>query len=336
MRKLAVCFTAHGEHIIEKINSESRKRGIRPALAFVCRNAVEVKKGFRKVTQPIGEWTAEVFVPGNALIFVGAAGIAVRALSGLPKDKLGDCPVLVIDDMGKFVIPILAGHAGGANKLAVIFAELLGAIPVITTSTDLHDAFSVDTFAVENRLDIANREGIKKVSAKALEEKKITLSFKDFPPRERVDVVAADETDAEYSLLLKPRKYTVGLGMKKNKDKAEVEEFFLRTLKECGIAVCDVYAICTIDLKEDEEAITWLRDKYRLPVLAFDRNILKKAQGVFTSSEFVENTVGVDNVCERAAVTGAGAGSELVLGKRAENGMTIAIARRGNVWGRFM
>ena len=328
MKKIAVCFTHNGEDIIEELNTVLEEKGIEKVEAYISKDTEELREGFRRISVPIGEWTASVFQPGNALIFVGAVGIAVRSISGLPKDKLSDCPVIVIDDNGQFVIPILSGHAGGGNKLAEILAEVLDAIPVITTSTDVNDTFSVDTFAVENRLNVINRDGIKKVSAKAIEDKKITLSIKNFPPKEKVDVIVADETDKEYSLLLKPKKYTVGLGMKKDKDLESVEQFFLKTIKDNNIDVSDVYAICTIDLKEDEAAIKNLRDKYRLPVLSFDKEILNKAQGDFVSSVFVKNTVGVDNVCERAAVVGAGTGAELVLKKQAYDGMTIAIAKR--------
>ena len=328
MKKIAVCFTHNGEDIIEKLNTVLEEKGIEKVEAYISKDTEELREGFKRISVPIGEWTASVFQPGNALIFVGAVGIAVRSISGLPKDKLSDCPVIVIDDNGQFVIPILSGHAGGSNKLAAILAEVLDAIPVITTSTDVNDTFSVDTFAVENRLNVINRDGIKKVSAKAIEDKKITLSIKNFPPKEKVDVIVADETDKEYSLLLKPKKYTVGLGMKKDKDLESVEQFFLKTIKDNNIDVSDVYAICTIDLKEDEAAIKNLRDKYRLPVLSFDKEILNKAQGDFDGSDFVKNTVGVDNVCERAAVVGAGTGAELVLKKQAYDGMTIAIAKR--------
>ena len=330
MKKIAVCFTHNGEDIIEKLNTVLEEKGIEKVEAYISKDTEELREGFKRISVPIGEWTASVFQPGNALIFVGAVGIAVRSISGLPKDKLSDCPVIVIDDNGQFVIPILSGHAGGSNKLAAILAEVLEAIPVITTSTDVNDTFSVDTFAVENRLNVINRDGIKKVSAKAIEDKKITLSIKNFPPKEKVDVIVADETDKEYSLLLKPKKYTVGLGMKKDKDLESVEQFFLKTIKDNNIDVSDIYAICTIDLKEDEAAIKNLRDKYRLPVLSFDKEILNKAQGDFDGSDFVKNTVGVDNVCERAAVVGAGTGTgaELVLKKQAYDGMTIAIAKR--------
>ena len=328
MKKIAVCFTHNGEDIIEKLNTVLEEKGIEKVEAYISKDTEELREGFKRISVPIGEWTASVFQPGNALIFVGAVGIAVRSISGLPKDKLSDCPVIVIDDNGQFVIPILSGHAGGGNKLAEILAEVLDAIPVITTSTDVNDTFSADTFAVENRLNVINRDGIKKVSAKAIEDKKITLAIKNYPPKEKVDVIVADETDKEYSLLLKPKKYTVGLGMKKDKDLESVEQFFLKTIKDNNIDVSDVYAICTIDLKEDEVAIKNLRDKYRLPVLSFDKEILNKAQGDFVSSVFVKNTVGVDNVCERAAVVGAGTGAELVLKKQAYDGMTIAIAKR--------
>ena len=320
MKKKAVCFTDQGEQVIDRINTESIKKDIEP-----------VEK-YRLESGRLEEWTKASFVPGNALIFAGAVGIAVRAVSFAAKDKLSDCPVVVIDDNARFVIPILSGHAGGANKLAMILADLLDAIPVITTSTDVNGAFSVDSFASEKRLNIFNREGIKKVSVKALEEKKITLSIKDFPPAQGADVIVAEETDREYSLLLTPKKYTVGLGMKKNRDKEAVEGFFTKTLRENHIDVSEVYALCTIDLKEDEEALTYLRDKYRIPVLSFDAPLLKKAEGDFSASEFVAETVGVDNVCERAAVLGAGSGSGLILKKKAEDGMTIAIAERGGSW----
>ena len=328
MKKIAVCFTHNGEDVIEKLNMGLVEKGIEKAEAYISKDTEELREGVKRISDPIGEWTASVFQPGNALIFVGAVGIAVRSISGLPKDKLSDCPVIVIDDNGQFVIPILSGHAGGANKLAVILAEVLDAIPVITTSTDVNDTFSVDTFAVENRLNVINRDGVKKVSAKAIDDKKITLSIKSFPPKEKVDVIVADETDKEYSLLLKPKMYTVGLGMKKDKDLESVEQFFLKTLKDNNVDISDVYAICTIDLKEDEAAIKNLRDKYRLPVLSFDKEILNKAQGDFEGSDFVKNTVGVDNVCERAAVIGAGAGAELIFKKQVYDGMTIAIAKR--------
>ncbi len=328
MRKLAVCFTKSGEKIIGRLNRESLKKGIDPVEAYVLKSGGKVPKGFTEVTVTISEWAFQNFRPENALIFVGAVGIAVRAINGLAADKLKDCPAIVVDDGGRFVIPILSGHAGGANKMAMVIAELLGAIPVITTSTDCNDAFSVDSFAMEQRLSISNREGIKKVSAKAIEGKKVTLSIKDFPPGKKVDVVVADDTDAEYSLLLKPKKYTVGLGMKKGKDGSEVEEFFLGTLKNLGIETSDIYALCTIDVKEDEKALRFLRDKYRIPIISFDKEILNKVPGEFEGSDFVEKTVGVDNVCERAAVAGAGAGSELILKKHAFDGMTIAVAKR--------
>ena len=328
MKKLAICFSKSGANIIEKINRACADKDIAPLSCYALTSSEDIPGDFTRVSSDVYKWTSDNFVEGNALIYVGAAGIAVRALSGLPKDKLSDCPVIVIDDAGRFVIPILSGHAGSANKLAEIIASLLDAIPVITTSSDVNDVFSVDTYAVENRMTIAEKSGIKKVTSRALENKKVTLSIKDYPPEYPVDVIVADETDAEHLLLLKPKMYTVGLGMKKDKNPTEVEEFFLYTLKENNIDVSDIYALCTIDIKEDEPAILNLRDKYRIPVLSFDAELLKKAPGEYTASEFVRETTGVDNVCERSAVLGAGTGSRLVLRKTAKNGMTIAIAKR--------
>ena len=314
--KTAMAFTDKGKEVIQRLNTAAQRAGIEVA---------------ELSDLPLEDFTRRGFEQKRAIIFVGAVGIAVRAISGYVKDKLNDSPVIVIDDNATFVIPILSGHAGGANKLAVIVAKLLDAVPVITTSTDVNGAFSADVFAKENNLTIRRREGIKKVSAKAIEGKPVTLSIKDYPPKDSVDIILADtvnDIDAEYDLLLTPKHYTVGIGTKKEKDPGEAEEFLTGVLKENGIGIEDVYAICSIDLKKNEPALRNIGRKYRIPLITFEASVLERAQGDFTPSAFVKDTTGVDNVCERAAVLGAGPGSELIVRKTKGDGITVAIAKR--------
>ncbi|MCR5590338.1 MAG: cobalamin biosynthesis protein [Lachnospiraceae bacterium] len=328
MKKTAICFTENGKNTIRRLNATAQRTGIEPAKAFICSENVPADEGFSKLCLPLDEFVKECFERSEALIFVGAAGIAVRAISGCVKDKLTDSPVIVIDDGGTFVIPILSGHAGGADKLAVMIASVLDAVPVVTTSSDVNGAFSADVFACENRLSIRNRDGIKKVSAKAIEGKNITISIKDYPPQNPVDIIIADDTDREYSLLLAPKEYVIGLGMRKDKEADSVESYILSVLEECGIDTDDIYAAATIDVKEDEPALQAFAQKYRIPVISFEASVLERARGDFSSSHFVKETVGVDNVCERAAVLAAGPKAELVMKKRKGEGITVAIARR--------
>ena len=331
MDKTIICFNENGKKILEKLNNAYRAAGIAPAKGYLFGGSGEDRAAgstetLFKTDMPLASFVKGEFEAGRAIIFIGAVGIAVRTISGCVNDKLTDSPVIVIDDAGTFVIPILSGHAGGANKLAATIAELIGAIPVITTSTDVNSAFSADVFACENHLTIKNRDGIRKVSAKALEGKPVTISIKDYPPKESVDIIIADETDREYSLLLSPKKYVIGVGMRKDKDVASVEEFILSVLRDNSIDIGDVYSLATIDIKEDEPAIRAFSQKYRIPVITFEASVLKRVEGDFSSSDFVRDMVGVDNVCERAAVLAAGPGSRLIVHKTVSSGITIAIA----------
>lgn len=84
--------------------------------------------------KPFTEQVQNAFSSGSALVLICATGIAVRTLAPVIRDKKSDPPVLVLDESGKFVIPILSGHEGGANQWAAEVAAMIQAQPVITSA----------------------------------------------------------------------------------------------------------------------------------------------------------------------------------------------------------
>lgn len=320
MRVRIISFTEKGYALAEKM-----------AAALTDHDAQTVPRG-----TSAAQICREAFRDRDALVFIGAAGIAVRSIAPYLKDKLTDPPVIVIDEEGRFAVPILSGHMGGANELALAVAGSIGAQPVLTTATDVSGAFSVDLFAKENGLRIVNREGIAKVSSSALSGKAVTICIKDFPPETQTDVLITDDIISEgseefrsmASIVLCPKKYALGVGCRRGKSFSELRAFAEKVLEDNGIDISDVGAVATIDVKKDEEGIIRLSEYLRAPLITFEASVLAKVPGSFSSSERVLRAVGVDNVCERAAAAAAGRDHELAVKKTAADGMTIAVALR--------
>lgn len=84
--------------------------------------------------KPFTEKVQALFNAGDALIFICSTGIVFRTLAPVLKDKYKDPPVLVVDEAGQFVVPLLSGHEGGANELAAQVANGLNARLVLTTA----------------------------------------------------------------------------------------------------------------------------------------------------------------------------------------------------------
>jgi len=76
-------------------------------------------------------------------VMLAASGIAVRFLDGLTQDKHSDPALVVLDEAGRYAVSLLAGHEGGANRLAYRIANAIGAVPVITTATDALKPFVI-------------------------------------------------------------------------------------------------------------------------------------------------------------------------------------------------
>ncbi len=318
------------------------------------------REGIIPITESLMQWTQAQFDMGKPIIFIGAAGIAVRAVAPSLRSKLTDIPVIVLDEKGKFVIPLVSGHVGGANRLAMEISKKIGAEPVITTATDVNGKLAIDVWAGENLLNIENKSGIAKVSSKVLSGEMVKISsdyeiagdFSDEFSLEdfhvNADVVISEDKNKgkQADLWLSPKKYVVGIGCRRNKEFEEIEEFIERKLKELKLSVRDISAVTSIDRKENEKALLLWSQKYHVPFVCFSDEELKKIEGVFSKSDFVKSQVGVENVCERAALAGCSLlyeqrdlwdiksakskigenKGELILNKQAENGMTIAVA----------
>ncbi len=90
----------------------------------------------QQVDQTQQERFRTIFTTRSQWVLVMATGIATRFMDGLPQDKRTDPAVVVVDEAGRFAIPLLSGHEGGANALACRIANCIDAIPVITTATE--------------------------------------------------------------------------------------------------------------------------------------------------------------------------------------------------------
>ena len=101
-----------------------------------------------------------------------------------------------------------------------------------------------------------------------------------------------------------------------------------KILEEQSIVIEQIAALASIDVKKEERCLLEFSEKYRIPFRIYTAQELQAVPGEFHGSEFVKTQVGVDNVCERAALKAAGTGGWILLGKQAQDGMTVAVAEK--------
>lgn len=281
----------------------------------------------------LAAWTAEQFPTREALVFIGAAGIAVRAVAPYIKSKAEDPAVVCLDELGQYAIPLLSGHLGGANALAGKLAALTGGVAVITTATDVNSLFAVDLWAKRQHMAVLQPERIKSVSAKILRGETVRVDSPWPVTGEKPELVETGTPgDVRVScrredgaaLQLVPRIVTLGVGCRRGTTKEQLETSFARFCDERGLLPQSIAAAASIDLKADEEGLLAFCATHDWPMHVYTAEELKAVPGDFSASAFVAQTTGVDNVCERAAVKDSG--GELIEKKHAAEGVTFAAA----------
>lgn len=317
MKMYCLSFTDRGEKLAEKLTDDFG------AYSDRCNRPLSLKA-----------WTEKAFAEADTVVFIGACGIAVRAIAPYVVSKVTDPAVIVIDECGDFVISLLSGHLGGANDMARLIADAIGSVPVITTATDRNDVFAVDEWSKRQHAEVLEPNKIVLVSSKILDGKDIKVRTDlDMEGKEPDHVVMSDDDpDIEFGYIEKDRKplhivpviIHLGIGCRRGTSQIDIESAFADFKKETGLIQRSVVKCASIDLKANEQGLKEFCEFHGWAFDTFSAEELSLAEGDFESSEFVKKTTGVDNVCERAAVTSSG--GTLVIKKYAHDGVTFAAA----------
>lgn len=285
------------------------------------------------------QYVKQSFDSKDAVIFVSAAGVAVRAIAPFVKSKLQDPAVICMDENGHNVISLLSGHMGGANKLAKKIAEITGGRPVITTATDVSGKIAVDEWAANNNMNILSMNDAKLFAAEILEDKSAGLTS-DFPISgivpEEIDpenkkeyetgiCISMDENKKPYmkTLNLIPKIVSVGVGCRKGTDYNTILTSVKEVLMENNISCYAIKSINSIELKKHEEGIIKAAEILNVPFYTYSSSQLNALEGNYSESDFVKSVAGVDNVCERSASMGS-LSKKLIIRKTIKNSVTVA------------
>lgn len=286
------------------------------------------------------DYLKENFDQKDTFIFICAAGIAVRMIAPLIKSKDVDPAVIVMDEFGQYVIPILSGHLGGANEAGERIASVIGATLVLTTATDINEKFAVDVWSKYAGCKIIDVSCIKTISAAILRGEKVGFEsgfpFEGKVPEELTLDAANLGICVSLSDKLKPfpqtfnmvpKIVTMGIGCRKNTSVEQFEKFVLGVLEENKVSIHAIKKIASIDIKKYEKCILAFSDKYQIPFITYSAEELNAAKGDFEVSDFVKSITGVDNICERSASLGSGNGRR-ILSKTSGGGVTCALAMK--------
>ena len=292
----------------------------------------------------------------SAIVAVMATGIIIRSVAPYLEDKLVDPAVLCVDASGKYVISLLSGHYGGANELAKIVAEGIGATPVITTASDVLGKQNVDDLARLLHLSVANSESILQVNSVIANGDRVALVLigdanissdqvtgyeikKAETAEQALTIVNSYEAGvivtkealpvarfAKPVTILRLQQFAIGLSARSDVTTDQILRAVTSALKTANVPLENVTSIASVGITQDLQSMinAALTLGYNLKLISTDALKEFKHEDLSPSSENMQDEI--NGISERAALMAAGKSARLILKKTRQNGVTVAIA----------
>jgi len=278
------------------------------------------------------DWLQGLWHRADAVVAVGACGLVVRLIAPLLKHKDKDPAVVVLDSNGRYAVPLLAGHRGGAEALAQRLAALLGGEAVLTGACATQERLPMDAFggpwgwrrgdgdwsALMRRS--ANAEGAPVVEQHCGLDLWRGLPAWETPTQEAhggaggtpqggagpgaADLVISQGRGP--GCRWHPPCLWLGVGCERHTSEALLERLVQRTLEAAGLAAEAVAGLASVDRKGDEPALLALAQRHGWPLRLFDGPSLA-AITVPNPSARVAAEMGTASVAEAASLAAAAA-----------------------------
>ena len=309
----------------------------------------------------LGEWLADAWPNAKAVLAVGACGLVTRLIAPLLTHKDRDPAVLVIDPLGRFVIPLLGGHAGGGEMFSHEIAALLGAQAVITGCSGSEKRLALDSFGTDwgwtrgegDWQSLMQKAGQGIVPGPVVHQDGGSRLWRGLNAASGLMAKADGIPDAT-NLVISPRRgpgcrwhppcLWLGIGCERGTNLSVIERQLKRVLDDHGLALSAIAGLASIDRKSDEQALLDLSEHHGWPLRLFDADTLRNVP-VPNPSEAVAREMGTASVAEAAARLAAGwrpedpGAAELLVPKSIEGAVnhergaaTLAIAQDSSQW----
>lgn len=273
----------------------------------------------------------DIWEKSEALIFIMAIGAVIRKVASLLKNKSKDPAVLVMTlDLLK-IVPLLGGHLGGANELAIEICEKIkGCIPFITTATDQMNILSFDMFAKERGFLIENLFRLSKISNSLLNGKEVEVAtyesiFKSIEKKDNLKLIPFERVNENSVLIspfsnplkpltLKPPMF-IGIGCNRGVCKEKIKKAFLIFLEKYSLKREQIKALASFETKKDEKGLLEFAKEFKFDIKFFDRESINSLNNNFSRS-FAKKYFDIKGVAEPSAIL-ASHYRELVIKKEA-------------------
>ena len=343
---LAMGLSASAWPLLQQLqhNGHADRVGLTPVAA----SALQPSIGDMLVA-PAAELLAGQWLSGGATIVIGALGAVTRLVAPLLSDKQNDPAVVVMDAKGQQIVPLIGGHAAGAEQLAHELAAALGGQVVLTGDAASQRRLALDAFGdAWGWVRTGNHEHwhqlmISQAAGQPLNvlQQSGTALWRNSSAGQNLGLAA--ESDNRCTLAIGPRvdeapcrwhpaTLWIGLGCERLSSLGLLARAVDQALETAGMAKEAVAGISSIEAKGDEPALLMFCEERGWPLRLHSAPALAEV-AVPTPSEVVKAEMGTASVAEASALLSSGEGAQLVQAKRivhaapGERGaVTVAIA----------
>ncbi|WP_319371726.1 cobalt-precorrin 5A hydrolase [uncultured Ilyobacter sp.] len=288
---------------------------------YSVEGTIQLRDGFRK-------GVVKIFSEYKTLLFIMASGIVVRTIAPLIKSKDLDPGVLVMDEEGNFVTSLLSGHLGGANSACQRIADVIGAIPVISTASDVSGSTAVDTIAMSIKGKMDSLENAKHVTSLIVGGEKVNLKLPDNVTLSEENsagvIVLSNRKKVKISQII-PQNIVVGIGCRRGTSKESIIEAVEKAMDKANLHVDSIRKFATVDLKGDEAGLLEAVKYYGRELTVIPREKIVPIEDNFEGSDFVKKSIGVKSVSAPCAILASESKGKFITEKMRHDGITLSI-----------